>query len=139
MKRFVLDASVVLGWFVDRPTVPYAAHVRESLLGGGSAVVPALWQIEVANGFIVAQRRGVLTPTDTAAALQNLDGLLTQTIQNSRVPISMRHALQTGIKFGLTAYDAVYLQTALDENLPLATLDRQLKVAALKAGVELFD
>ncbi len=136
MKRFVLDASVALAWFLDRPTAPYADHVRELLLRGDRAIVPALWQLEVANGFINAERRGVLTPSDTVDALQNLDIVIAQAIENSQDPISMRRVLQAGRKFGLTAYDAVYLETALGQDLPLATLDRQLLAAASKAGVE---
>lgn len=138
MKRFVLDASVALAWFVDRPTAPYADHIRELLLRGDRAIVPALWQLEVANGFIVAERRGVLTPADTVEALQNLDIVMAQAVENSQDPVSMRRALQAGRKFGLTAYDAVYLETALGQDLPLATLDRQLVAASSKAGVEIL-
>jgi predicted nucleic acid-binding protein len=138
VKRFVLDASVALAWFVDRPTAPYADHIRELLLRGDRAIVPALWQLEVANGFIVAERRGVLTPADTVEALQNLDIVMSQAVENSQDPVSMRRALQAGRKFGLTAYDAVYLETALGQDLPLATLDRQLVAASSKAGVEIL-
>jgi predicted nucleic acid-binding protein len=138
VKRFVLDASVALAWFVDRPTAPYADHIRALLLRGDRAIVPALWQLEVANGFIVAERRGVLTSSDTVDALQDLDIVIAQAIENSQDPVSMRRALQAGRKFGLTAYDAVYLETALGQDLPLATLDRQLKVAASKAGVAIL-
>jgi predicted nucleic acid-binding protein len=138
VKRFVLDASVALAWFVDRPTAPYADHIRELLLRGDRAIVPALWQLEVANGFIVAERRGVLTPADTVEALQNLDIVMAKAVENSQDPVSMRRTLQAGRKFGLTAYDAVYLETALGQDLPLATLDRQLVAAASKAGVEIL-
>ena len=138
MKRFVLDASVALAWFVDRPTAPYADHVRELLLRGGRAIVPALWQLEIANGFIIAERRGVLTPSDTLDALHNLEGVIVRAIENSQDSVSMRRALNASRKFGLTAYDAVYLETALGQDLPLATLDRQLKAAASKAGVEVL-
>jgi predicted nucleic acid-binding protein len=138
VKRFVLDASVALAWFVDRPTAPYADHVRELLLSGDRALVPALWQLEIANGFIVAERRGVLTPSDTVEALQYLDVVIAQAIENSQDSVSMRRALHAGRKFGLTAYDAVYLETALGQDLPLATLDRHLKAAASRAGVEVF-
>jgi predicted nucleic acid-binding protein len=137
VKRFVLDASVALAWFLDRPTAPYADHVRELLLRGDRAVVPVLWQLEVANGFIVAERRGVLTLSDTIQALQDLDLVIAQAIENSQGAVSMRRALHAGRKFGLTAYDAVYLETALGQDLPLATLDRQLSAAASKAGVEI--
>jgi predicted nucleic acid-binding protein len=138
VKRFVLDASVTLSWFVDRPTAPYAGHIKELLLRGDRAIVPTLWQLEMANGFIIAERRSVLTPSDIVDALQDLDVVIAQAIENSQDPISMRRALQAGRKFGLTAYDAVYLETALGQDLPLATLDRQLVKAASKAKVEIL-
>jgi predicted nucleic acid-binding protein len=137
VKRFVLDASVALAWFVDRPPAQYAEHIRQLLLRGNRAVVPALWQLEVANGFIIAERRGVLTSSDTMEALRNLDIVIAQAIENSQDAISMRRALHTAREFRLTAYDAAYLETALRQELPLATLDRQLAAAASKAGVEI--
>ena len=138
MKRFVLDASVVLAWFVDRPTAPYADSVRDLLLRGDRAIVPTLWQFEIANGFVISERRGLLTPSDITSALQNLDIVIAQSIENSQDPVSMRRSLHAARKFGLTAYDAVYLETALGQDLPLATLDRQLVAAASKAGVEIL-
>lgn len=38
----------------------------------------------------------------------------------------------------LTIYDAAYLELALREGLPLATLDRALEKAAVAEGVALF-
>jgi predicted nucleic acid-binding protein len=137
VTRFVLDASVTLAWFLDRPIAPYADHVRQLLLRGDRAVVPALWQLEIANGFIVAEGRGVHTPSDTVEALRNLDIVIAQAVENSQDNVSMRRALQTAREFRLTAYDAVYLETALRQDLPLATLDRQLVAASSKAGVEI--
>jgi predicted nucleic acid-binding protein len=137
VNRFVLDASVVLSWFVDRPTALYANHVRQLLVRGSRAVVPALWQFEIANGFVVAERRRVLSPLETADALRNLDALLVEAIENSQDIASMRLLLNMAREFGLTAYDAAYLDTALRRDLPLATLDRQLIAAASKAGVEI--
>lgn len=138
MKRFVLDASVALAWFVDRPTAPYADRIRELLLFGNRAVVPALWQLEVTNGFIIAERRGVLTSSDIVEALGNLDVVIAQAIEIDQGPLSMRRTLHTARQYRLTAYDAIYLETALREKLPLATLDRQLATAASKAGVEIL-
>jgi predicted nucleic acid-binding protein len=135
VKRFVLDASVALAWFLDRPTAPYSDHIRRLLLRGDRAVVPSLWPFEIANGFITAERRGVLTPSDTVEALQNLDIVIAQAIENSQDSVSMRRAVHTAREFRLTAYDAIYLETALREELPLATLDRQLVAAASRAGI----
>jgi predicted nucleic acid-binding protein len=137
VKRFVLDASVALAWFIDRPPAPYADRVRQLLLRGGRAVVPALWQFEIANGFVVSERRGVLSSSETADALRNLDLIFAETIENCRDVVSTRSLLNAAREFGLTAYDAVYLETARQQDLPLATLDRQLLAAASKAGVEI--
>ena len=137
MKRFVLDASVTLAWFLDRPTALYADRIRQLLLRGNRAVVPALWQLEIANGFIVAERRGLLTPSETTETLQNLDVIIAEAIESSRDTFSMRSVMHTAREFRLTAYDAVYLETALQQGLPLETLDRQLLTAASKAGVEI--
>ena len=38
----------------------------------------------------------------------------------------------------LTVYDAAYLELAMREGLPLATLDRALEKAAIAEGVALF-
>ncbi len=138
MKRFILDASVTLAWFIDRPTAPYADHVKQRLLDGDRAVVPALWRLEVANGFVVAERRGILKPSDTVEILQSFELVLAQCIENSEGSISMRRVIATARELRLTAYDAEYLDTARDQRLPIATLDRGLAKAAAQAGVPLF-
>ena len=68
MTRFVLDASVALAWFLDNPQPPNATQVRQSLLGGARAMVPALWHLEFANGLAVAERRRVLSPAEIGRA-----------------------------------------------------------------------
>lgn len=136
MKRFVLDASIALAWFLDSPTPAYASRVRQLLLRGDRAVVPALWYLEVANGFVTAERRGLLTASDTANALQSLDVVLAQAIESLHNPVAIRPIVAIARQFHLTAYDAVYLETSLQEKLPIATLDKQLLAAASKAGVE---
>ena len=138
MSHFVLDASVALAWFVDRPVAPYAARVRQALANGGRATVPALWRVEVPNGLVVAERRGILSASDTTLAVQNLELLLRQSIESSPEPVPLRRVLFSARRYQLTAYDACYLDLAREQRLPLATLDRRLSEAALQAGVTLL-
>lgn len=138
MIRFVLDASVALAWFVDHPVAAYAVRVRKSLARDARALVPGQWHLEMANGFAVAERRGVLTSANSTAAIAAIEQLLVQSIENSVDFISLRQLLTTARDFQLTAYDAVYLYTARRERLPLATLDRRLLSAAQLAGVEVY-
>ena len=135
MTRFVLDASVALAWFIDSPIPSYAAGVKNFLLGGARAVVPALWHLEMANGFAVARRRGILTSADANRGMTRLDQLLSQVIESAVDFVPMRQAYNTVVAFQLSAYDAVYFDMARREGLPLATLDRRLLAAARQAGI----
>gem|GEM_PF-1565183 len=49
---------------------------------------------------------------------------------------SMAGTLALARGYGLTSYDAAYLELAMRANLPLATLDKELRAAAKKAGVK---
>ena len=138
MKRFVLDASVALSWFVDRPPAAYAEQVKQELLHGAHAVVPTLWHAEVANGFVVAERRRVLTASDVNDCLADLEMLSAHAIETSSGQATMRQALTLARTFQLSAYDALYLDTARAEKLELATLDLALRAAAPRAGVDLL-
>lgn len=138
MIRFVLDASVALAWFVDNPVASYAVRVRKSLVRDARAVVPGLWHLEMANGFAVAERRGVLTPANSSAGIATLEQLLSQVIESGTEFVPMRQVLATARDFQLSAYDALYLDTARRARLPLATLDRRLLSAARQAGVDVF-
>jgi predicted nucleic acid-binding protein len=138
LKRFVLDASVALAWFIDRPIAPYAMRIQELLLAGDRAIVPPLWRVEVANGFVVTERRGVLTPSDTAEALQTFHIVFAQAVEESQQVPPLPRVIATAREFRLTAYDAEYLDTARILQLPLATLDRRLKEAASQAQVALL-
>jgi predicted nucleic acid-binding protein len=138
LKRFVLDASVALAWFIDSPVPPYAIHVKQVLLHGARAVVPVLWHLEMANGLVGAERKRILTAAEASRCLTNLELLLAQCIETSSVFATMRQALTTARAFQLSAYDAAYLDTARDEKLPLATLDKSLRAAAESSGIELL-
>ena len=136
MTRFVLDASVVLAWVLDNPVPAYASRVEQALVGGQRAMVPALWHLEVANGLATAERRRDLASADIEHALFLLGAAASRAIDTETNLVSIEDALRTARVYHLTAYDAVYLNLARDQNLPLATLDQGLCEAASKAGVK---
>ena len=137
MTQFILDASVALRWFLDSSAPPYATKVRQLLLGGAVALVPALWHLEMANGLVVAQRRGFLTSADVDRSLLHIEQLLTSMVECDVSLIVVREALLIAEKFQVSAYDAAYLAMARRVKLPLATLDQGLRQAAKTASVEI--
>lgn len=138
MTRFVLDASVALRWFLDQPVPAYSIRVKQLIINGARALVPALWHLEMANGLTVAERRGILGPAHTDRCLRDLELLFAQSFDTGGMLVTASAASALARTFHLSAYDAVYLDVARREGLPLATLDEQLKAAAPKAGVRLL-
>jgi predicted nucleic acid-binding protein len=140
VSGFVLDASLTAAWFIPDPGTAYALNVRSRLAAGLTAIVPSIWAVEVANTFVKSVRRGTLTEEAVEYGLQTLETLVSS---GSRISVdsnlkSVREAYALARKYQLSAYDGIYLQLAVDAELPLATLDKGLRTAAVKAGVALL-
>ncbi len=133
LMAFVVDASAAVSWILpdENDATARAAHLR--LLEGEQAVAPVQWWFEVRNVLLVAERRGRVTPEETDASLVVLTNLPVRIAALS----AGRHALTLAREHRLTFYDASYLALAIEEDLPLATLDRDLRAAAAKEGVSL--
>lgn len=131
---FVLDASVTLAWcFEDEATPGTDALLKR--LADDVAITPALWELEVINVLLLAERRGRITESQTARFV----ALLTQLpIHADSVGADLGAVLAAGRHHKLTAYDAVYLVLAEREGIPLATLDAKLRAAAQAAGVSVL-
>jgi predicted nucleic acid-binding protein len=138
LNRFVLDASVALSWFVDVPVDTYAGEVRDRIKRGMRGIVPQLWQLEFANGLLVAERRKLLDAVTADGAIIDVERLKISHVAVETEPPLMGELLKIARLCQLTAYDAAYLALALQEKVPLATLDKRLAAGAAKAGVALL-
>jgi predicted nucleic acid-binding protein len=101
------------------------------------AVVPALWHLEVANGLQVAVRRGRIDQAYRDASLNDLRSLVIA-IDPGTSRQAWAATLQLSDRYGLTLYDAAYLELAVRSQLPLATLDGALIRAAQAENVPLI-
>ena len=133
IAAFVLDASATLACLLpdERPTQfpPWTAHVATARI-----VVPPTWPIEVANGFTMAVRRKRISPASVSQLAEPL-GVWAIAIEPPSVAAALTQIAQVARDYGLTAYDAAYLEIALRLHLPLVTLDLQLAKAAESAKV----
>jgi len=137
LRAFVLDASITLGWMLDRPVPARAARARGLIVAGAVAVVPILWRHEVSNAIVISERRGRVT----AAQIQTLSADLEEFSEGVEVdPVNVRIPvlIETARQANLTVYDAAYLELAARRRMPLATLDDKLYEAARQAGLELI-
>ncbi|MHB8634843.1 MAG: type II toxin-antitoxin system VapC family toxin [Fimbriimonadaceae bacterium] len=131
--RLVIDASVTLSWcFADEATPEGDAILDEVLRHG--ATVPHLWHLEVLNILSRAEKGGRI---DVTGSDYFLSRLLILDI-NVDAPAWANHSvgiLRLVRRFGLTSYDAVYLELAQRLGTALATLDGDLRTAAATCRV----
>lgn len=136
MKPLVLDCSVTMAWCFEDEQSELADKVLDRL-GESQAWVPSLWAFEVANVLLVAERRDRLTHAD-AMRFVTLLGDLPILIDASAHERALGAILATGRDFGLSSYDAAYLELAIRLGAEMATADENLRMACAKSGVPIF-
>jgi predicted nucleic acid-binding protein len=137
-RSLVLDASVPLAWCFEDESAALPERVLDVLETGTEMLTPSIWPLEVANALLMAERRKRITNAQATAFLQRI----------SKLPIvvlptpperAFDHILPVAREYQLTEYDAAYVELALREALPLATLDAKLRRAAHSAGIALVE
>jgi predicted nucleic acid-binding protein len=128
---FVLDNSVVSGWYLADQSTAYTEAVAV-LLEDDQACVPAIWELELSNVLRTACLRQKL---DAQRAQQVLARIAQLPIEVDRHAVPRSELLALSLRFGLSSYDAAYLELALRRQLPLASKDEVLMSAARAAGV----
>jgi predicted nucleic acid-binding protein len=133
---FVVDCSVAMAWLFNDEATPKTEALLNRLTTE-TALVPAWWFIEIANVLAMAERKGRITPTQSDAFIADLGKLGIE--RDDEAPNrAFTYLLALCRKHQLTSYDAIYLDLAVRHNLPLATLDEDLRKTAKKLGVRLL-
>jgi predicted nucleic acid-binding protein len=132
VTAFVADASVVCSWILpdERHPIADAAFAR---LQTSEAIAPQLLWYEVRNVLMVAYRHQRISFDLVLEGLAKLRKLNISTVAVEDDGV----ILDLATRYQLSAYDAAYLALSLEENLELATLDKQLIAAAPSAGCSL--
>jgi predicted nucleic acid-binding protein len=128
---FVVDNSVVVGWYFESQATPYTDQALD-LLANETAHVPALWVLEFSNVLRKALKAG---KADTARIQEIIELVKALPISVDYTSESVESNLALALKYGLTSYDAAYLGLAMRLQLPIATNDGALKEAAGRASV----
>ena len=117
---FVLDASVALGAFFEDEQDDYSLSVWRSM-DLAQPLVPALWHLELANILARALKARRITEVALQECWQRLGAVGIRT-----VPVAADAAMwtQRAADWGLSAYDACYLDMALRQRAHLLACPR---------------
>jgi predicted nucleic acid-binding protein len=136
-EAFVVDASVGFAWVYPSQAPAETDALLEEVEAGAMVVAPALWFLEIANGLLAAQRRKLLTRSERKSALEMLSGLRV-TIDDDSAHAAFHKTSVLAERYGLSVYDAAYLEVALRRQLALGSRDGPLRSAAKRSGVRLL-
>jgi predicted nucleic acid-binding protein len=136
MRPMVLDGSMTLGFLLEDERFSGALEVLEVIEAGAPTYVPCLWWHETANALLMSERRKRSTQAGTVSSLQAIQDLPIS-VDEEPVPHAAYNAVLLARQYGLTVYDATYLELAIRKGCALATADKRLAKAAVEAGVKL--
>ena len=133
---FVLDCSATMPWILANDESGYTDDVLNAL-AGSTAVVPAIWPLEVANVLLVFERKQHISSRHSTTFMHALVQLPITAESTPQGRIFGR-IYELGEEYSLSAYDAAYLEVCLRHEIPLATLNNRLRHAVSASGAGIF-
>jgi predicted nucleic acid-binding protein len=110
---------------------------REAIIASTQSaelLAPEVLPYEIGNALSSLFRRGLLSSSQMQAAWS-----ATQQIPVEYRIIDIRHALEIAAQHRIYAYDAYFLECALQTRSPLLTLDRKMRAVAELLKIELIN
>ena len=125
MKRAVVDASVILKWYLldEAHGAQALALLQQCTAGELEILAPSLLTYELMNGLVIAGRRARL---DQGTVSLSFKGFMMLGIQFYDLSFLADKVLQYSRLYGRSVYDSSYLALADQEGIDLITADERL-------------
>lgn len=128
--RIVVDTSVVIAVIADEPEKAKLIELtKDSVI-----VAPPSIRWEIGNAFSAMLKRSRINLEQAVEAID-----IYETISLEMVEIDLAEAIKLAGKYNIYAYDAYILQCALENDLPLISLDRNLIDIAKREGIQVIE
>jgi predicted nucleic acid-binding protein len=134
MDALVVDVSACMPWCCEDEATPASEELLRRAATRDPLHVPSLWPWEMMNAVAVAVRRQRIRPEQAVSFLGLLSSFNFHIAEGPEITDLPRLHVMAA-RYQLTAYDTAYLDLAKRLALRLATLDDDLRKAALAEGV----
>ena len=128
--NIISDTNIFLAVALDEPDKERIIEITSDV----DVIAPEILPYEVGNALIAMVKRKQLTPNEAMSALKTVNSISVRLIS-----IDISEALKISIKYNIYAYDAYFLQCALDLSCPLITLDKRMKQVAHDLKIKVLE
>jgi len=128
--NIVSDTNIFLAVVLEEPEKENIIQLTSQ----ADAVAPEVLPFEFGNALTAMVKRKKLTADEAVSAYDAV----------SRIPVRLvsvdiQLALQLALEFNIYAYDAYFLQCAMQLSSPLITLDKRMKQVARDLNIEIME
>lgn len=134
---FVFDCSIISSWLLPDEENHISEDIMKKFLLQESPIIkaPCIFYIEIMNVLQVAYRRQRIDKNLKESILQSIMQLPVIIDNAGMIPSYFPDISALATKHQLSSYDALYLELAIRQNIPLITLDKALRQAAKAENV----
>lgn len=128
--KIVADTNTFIAVALNEPEKGMLIRFTE----GHDLIAPEVLPFEIGNALTAMLKRKVLTADEVILSWEMVQ----------HIPVELRRvnigaALKLSTQYNIYAYDAYFLECALNLKSPLLTLDRQMKVIAQEIGIQVME
>lgn len=134
---FVFDCSIISSWLLPDEENHLSEEIMKKFLLQESPIIkaPCIFYTEIMNVLQVAYRRKRIDKELKEGILQSIMQLPVIIDNAGMIPSYFPNIAALATKHHLSSYDALYLELAIRQNIPLITLDKALRQAAKAESV----
>jgi len=128
--KIIADTNIFIAVSLNEPE----KEILISLTEGHDLVAPEVLPFEIGNALTAMVKRRILLANEAVLAWDAIQ----------HIPVDLRRiniaaALKIAIQHNTYAYDAYFLECALNQRSPLLTLDRQMREIARTIGIKIME
>ncbi len=128
--NIVSDTNILLAVIFNEPEKDNIVR----LTSGNDAIAPEILPYEVGNALSAMIKRKQITHKEALQAQKSISSIPVRLMS-----IDISQALKLAIDFNIYAYDAYFLQCAINQSCPLLTLDKGMKKVAKQLNIEIME
>ena len=128
--KIVSDTNILLAVVFNEPE---KANIIQ-LSAGSEAISPEILPYELGNALSAMIKRKQVTHKEALNAQKQLTNIPVRLLS-----VDIAQALEIAIEFNIYAYDAYFLQCAIEQASPLLTLDKGMKKVAKALNIQVTE